>query len=58
MYTWKRFSSNSVKGLTENKMIHDKYSAAKNISVQGSLWTYVSIPFRNKDKTEISLRYT
>lgn len=31
-----------------------KYSAAKNISVQGSLWTCVSIPLGNKAKTGIS----
>ena len=32
MYTRKRLSSNSVKGLAENKVIRDKYVAAENDS--------------------------
>ena len=42
MYTWKRLASNSVKGLAENKMIHDKCTAAKNDSCLTSyLWNLV-----------------
>ena len=35
--------------------IRAKYSVAKNISVQGSLWKCVPIPLGNKAKTGISV---
>ena len=49
MYTWKILSSNSVKGLAENKVIRDKYIAAENDSC---LTSYLQNLVKKKKKQQ------